>query len=102
MVHITVLTAFSLRFPIGGVSGQLRIVLRGQPSAGGGLAVDSFDVALAPTSNGASYQGQVESIQGSTLVVTRTDAAGGRIRLAVQIQIDPAGTVTGMVSGKPA
>jgi len=80
----------------------LEIRLRGQPLQGGGIRMTSSKVTLGTRSNPDTYGGQVTSLQGTSISATVHDAGGHALRLAFQLQLDPASrSATGTVSAGP-
>lgn len=86
----------------GGLRGSLRIVLQGQVSGDGSLAVSATRVEFSPAGNGSLYLGRVTSMTGSGFDALVTGLARDRVRLNVLLRVDPAGNVTGTVQGRPA
>jgi Ferric reductase like transmembrane component len=77
----------------------LGIVLRGQPLDGGGLEMTASHVTLGPASDPSQYQGQVTSLEGSTIAAQVSDSAGSGLTLVARLQINPdAGTASGTVT----
>jgi hypothetical protein len=80
----------------------LEIRLRGQPLQGGGIRMTSSRVTLGTRSNPDMYGGQVTSLQGTSIDATVHDAGGHALRLAFQLQLDPANhSATGTVRASP-
>ncbi len=85
----------------GAAPGQLRIVLTGQPAAGGGVELARSQVTLGPSSSPTEYQGQVTQLQGSTLVAGLNNGAGRALTITAEVQVDEAaGTVTGTMEAR--
>jgi hypothetical protein len=84
----------------GGLHGTLRIVLQGQPDFNGGLTVERSAVSLSPSGSSQTYQGQVDSMDGSRLTSAVTDANGDQLALDISLQVDAGGNVTGSVQGR--
>ena len=79
-------------------SGQLRIVLTGEPADGGGVQLTGSQVTVGPTSAPTEYRGQVTQLNGATLVADLADAKGNRLTATVQLQLDSSGpAVSGTV-----
>jgi sulfoxide reductase heme-binding subunit YedZ len=83
LVSVTIAGSFH-----GNESGQLRIVLTGEPSDGGGVALTGSQVALGPSSAPGQYEGHVTQLQGGTLVAALADANGNRLTTTVKLQLD--------------
>jgi sulfoxide reductase heme-binding subunit YedZ len=75
------------------------LVLRGPASGGGGIRMQSSQARLGPPSQATLYQGSVTSLQGTSLSLAMQDRAGRPLQLAVSLQIDQAGGVSGSVQG---
>ena len=80
-----------------GLTGQLRIVLRGQALASGGVALSTGSVSLSGA--GAQvYSGQVTSLNGNEIGATLSGPAGA-VQLTTNVSIDSSGRAfTGQVS----
>ena len=87
----------------GGATGTLDVRLRGRPSAGGSLLVDSATVTYRPA-GGASYSGSVSSLRDDRLLAEVSNGAGGPIDLTIDVQVldTTGGRVEGTVQGVPA
>lgn len=87
----------------GGVSGEMRVRLGGQPIGGGGLSMTGSQVDVAAPGMAMALQGQISSLQGSDFVARVSDASGKVVVLDVNLNIDGnTGNVTGTVTGGPA
>lgn len=77
----------------------LGIHLRGQALQGGGLQMTSSEVTLGPSSDPATYRGQVTALQGTDVAAKVTNARGASLNVIARLSIDQAnGTVSGNVS----
>jgi hypothetical protein len=82
----------------GAQSGQLRVVLTGEPVEGGGVQLTGSQVALGPGSSPSEYRGHVTQLQGGTLVAALADGHGVPLTATVQLQLDQSGSaVSGTV-----
>ena len=81
----------------GGASGKLHVVLKGPASTEGGVQMQQSSATLGPTSQPARYQGAITALQGSSMTIGMRDGAGHALVLAVQLQTDQSGNVTGAV-----
>ncbi len=92
----------------GPVAGELRATLYGVPLEGGGLSMESSDVAYATAGASAAYRGPVVALEGTHITAVVRDAEGKHLRLDLDLQIDPSsGSVGGTLrvhdsSGGPA
>jgi hypothetical protein len=80
----------------GGEQGTLQIALDGQQSADGSVAVGGGRVTLSPPTT-STYSGRLMSMNGNQLVAVCSDSSGNQVRLAMSIQDDGAGNITGTV-----
>ncbi|MDP9223300.1 MAG: ferric reductase-like transmembrane domain-containing protein [Actinomycetota bacterium] len=86
----------------GGVTGSLRITLRGTRSPDGGLTIQSSAVKLAPASGNTTYEGPVTAVAGNTLTATVTAPDGSAFRLSIQVTLTGSGgAVRGTLRGSP-
>jgi hypothetical protein len=93
LISVTIAGAFH-----GSRSGQLQIVLTGEPADGGGVQLTGSQVTLGPTTAPSQYRGQVTQLNGGTLVAGLVDTSGNRLTATVRLQLDPAGqAVSGTV-----
>ena len=80
----------------GPVAGKLRATLYGEPLPGGGLSMQSSDVAYATAGAAAAFRGPVVALEGTRLTAVVSDASGHHLRLDLDLRIDPAsGNVRG-------
>jgi methionine sulfoxide reductase heme-binding subunit len=79
--------------------GAFHLVLRGPASGGGGIRMQSSQATLGPPNQPTLYQGSVTTLQGTSLSLAMQDRAGRPLQLAVSLQIDQAGGVSGSVQG---
>ena len=92
----------------GPVAGRLRATLYGVPLEGGGLSMESSDVAYATAGAPAAYRGPVVALEGTHITAVVRDAEGKHLRLELDLRIDPSsGAVGGTLrvhqsSGGPA
>jgi sulfoxide reductase heme-binding subunit YedZ len=87
----------------GVVSGKLRITLWGQPSIGGGVALTASDVAFGADGTTLPYVGRVVGLSGNQVQAQVANAAGDRLRLSADLQLNRAtGVVGGTLRGGPA
>ena len=92
----------------GPVAGRLRATLYGAPLEGGGLSMQSSDVAYATAGAPAAYRGPVVALAGTRITAVVRDAKGRHLRLDIDLRIDPSsGSVGGTLrvhqsSGGPA
>ncbi len=91
----------------GPVAGRLRATLYGLPLEGGGLSMDSSDVAYATAGSPAAYRGPVVALAGTHITAVVADAGGRHLRLELDLRVDPSsGSVGGTLrvhhSGGPA
>ncbi|PZS18626.1 MAG: hypothetical protein DLM54_08070 [Acidimicrobiales bacterium] len=97
-VTVTLATTLS-----GGTTGRLVIVLRGQPSGGGGVAVTSSRASLGTAADPNLYRGTVASLRGGQISLVLTDTDGSALDVSVRVQVDAAaGTVTGTAQAAPS
>jgi hypothetical protein len=79
-----------------GLSGELRIVLQGQPLASGGVALSTGSVTLG--SGTAVYTGPVTTLNGNVIAATLSGPAGS-VQMTTNVSIDGAGRAfSGQVS----
>jgi sulfoxide reductase heme-binding subunit YedZ len=81
----------------GPVAGRLRATLYGIPLEGGGLSMQSSDVAYATAGAPAAFRGPIVSLDGARLTAVVADANGRHLRLDLNLRID---AVSGSVSGE--
>ncbi len=81
----------------GPVAGRLRVTLYGQALAGGGLSMESSDVAYATAGAAAAFRGTVIHLEGPKITAIVSDAQGRHLQLDLQLRIDAS---TGAVRGE--
>jgi DMSO/TMAO reductase YedYZ heme-binding membrane subunit len=87
----------------GGVHGELRVRLGGQPLSTGGLSLTGSQVDLSVVGAPGVFQGQVINLEGDHFLARLEDGAGSVLDLDAGLQIDQASrSVTGTVQGTPA
>jgi hypothetical protein len=87
----------------GAVSGKLRITLWGQPSLDGGVALTASDVAFGADGTTLPYVGRVVGLSGNRVDARVANAAGDRLQLSADLQLNRAtGVVGGTLSGEPS
>jgi DMSO/TMAO reductase YedYZ heme-binding membrane subunit len=87
----------------GGVEGLLWIRLQGQPVEDGGVSMTASGARFGTASDPNLYVGTIRELEGTRLVLGLRDAAGKRIDLHVDLQVDPAtGRVAGALRGAAA
>lgn len=72
----------------GPIAGRLRATLYGFPLDGGGLSMQSSDVAYATAGSPAAYRGPVVALAGTHITAVVADAAGKHLRLDLDLRID--------------
>ena len=80
----------------GPVVGRLRATLYGVPLENGGLSMQSSDVAYATAGSPAAYRGPVTALAGTHITAVVANAAGGHLRLDLDLRINPS---SGSVGG---
>jgi DMSO/TMAO reductase YedYZ heme-binding membrane subunit len=86
----------------GGPRGAARVDLQGVPGHEG-VAMTASGVSFVPATTRAVYAGKVVALDGSRVVADVRDAAGDKLQLGFQLQIDPASrTVSGMAVASPS
>jgi DMSO/TMAO reductase YedYZ heme-binding membrane subunit len=80
----------------GPIAGRLRATLYGVPLEGGGLSMQSSDVAYATAGSPAAYRGPVVALEGTQIAAVVADAEGRHLRLELDLRIDPS---SGSVGG---
>lgn len=86
----------------GGPRGAARLDLQGVPGDGG-VSMTASGVSFVPATTRAVYAGKVVALDGSRVVADVRDAAGDRLRLGFQLQIDPSSqAVSGVAVASPA
>lgn len=96
--EVTIHLLLTLR---GGPRGAARLDLQGVPG-NGGVAMTASGVSFVPATTRAVYAGKVVALDGSRVVADVRDAAGDRLQLGFQLQIDPQSqTVSGVATASP-
>ena len=80
----------------GPVAGRLRATLYGVPLNGGGLSMQSSDVAYATAGSSAAYRGPVVALAGTHITAVVTNAEGKHLRLELDVRVTPS---SGSVGG---
>ena len=80
----------------GAEQGNLQIALDGQQNPDGSVSIGGGSVTLSPR-NAGSYSGQLLTMNGNQLVAVCRDSSGNQVRLAISIQDDGTGNITGTV-----
>ncbi len=80
----------------GSSAGRLTLVLRGQPAAGGGVALSSGTAAVR-TAGGGNWTGAITGLHGD-LITARLHAGTEVVSLSAQVQIGSDGSLTGTVT----
>lgn len=83
-----------------GASGALRVVLSGRAVDGGGVEMTSSKATLGPLSNPSLYQGQITTLDGSSLQLQLQNPAGQTVTVALDLQINSDGSATGTVQAQ--
>jgi DMSO/TMAO reductase YedYZ heme-binding membrane subunit len=87
----------------GGVRGQLRVRLGGQPLQTGGLSMTGSQVDLSVVGAPGVFAGQVVQLEGGRIFARVSDSTGKTLHLAANLNIDQnSELVTGDLSGSPA
>ena len=71
----------------GGAAGELRLVLQGPTTAGGGVRMTASTAGLGPPGQPTEYQGRITTVNGTSMVADVQDASGRAVRLAVRLSI---------------
>lgn len=80
----------------------LDIRIRGQPLAGGGVAMTSSRVALGPADNPDQYGGRVTALNGATIQAHVEGPVGASLVVTAQLAISQGdGAVTGQMTATP-
>lgn len=80
----------------GPVAGRLRATLYGTPLDGGGLSMQSSDVAYATAGASAAYRGPVVALAGTHITAVVRNASGRHLRLDIELRPNTSsGSVTG-------
>lgn len=82
----------------GGVDGVLWIRLQGQPVGDGGVSMTASGARFGTPTYPNLYVGTIRRLEGTQVVLALRDAGGKRLRLDVDLQVDPATSrVTGSI-----
>lgn len=85
----------------GQVRGRLRVTLWGTPSAEGGVALESSNVAFGAAGTTSPYVGNVVALEGNRIGARLANSSGGRVALQMDVNVDQTtGNVTGEVRGQ--
>jgi len=85
----------------GDVRGRLRVTLWGTPSEGGGVALETSDVAFGAAGTTLPYVGRVVGLNGNLIDARLANSSGGRVALRMAVSVDQAtGAVTGELHGQ--
>lgn len=95
LVSVTINGTFSSAQPNG--SGDLRVVLTGQP-ADGGVSLTGSQVSLGPSSAPDEYTGHVIQLEGSTVVASVRSSTGPSLTATIDLEISRHGRVRGRMS----
>lgn len=96
--EVTIHLILTLR---GGPRGAARLDLQGVPGDGG-VSMTASGVSFVPATTRAVYAGKVVALNGSRVVADVRDAAGDRLQLGFQLQIDPTSqAVSGVAVASP-
>jgi methionine sulfoxide reductase heme-binding subunit len=86
----------------GSVSGRLKVMIVGQPSAGGGVTETGSAVAFTPAGAGSALTGSISVLDGQRLTCRVTGGGHSEV-LRLDLRIDGAsGAITGQLRGEPA
>ncbi|HET9076501.1 MAG TPA: ferric reductase-like transmembrane domain-containing protein [Acidimicrobiales bacterium] len=94
LVSVTISGTFRSGQP--GGSGDLRLVLTGQP-ADGGVSLTGSQLSLGPASNPNEYTGHVSRLAGTTVVGAVQTGTGQQRTVTIQLRISESGRVLGQV-----
>lgn len=72
----------------GDISGEMRVRMAGAPIPGGGLSMTGSQVELTALGMNSAFQGKIVSLQGQQFDAHVRDAAGTRLTLHADLQID--------------
>jgi hypothetical protein len=94
---VTVMIDATLR---GKVGGEVRVALKGAPTAGGGVAMSASGVAFEGASAPVVYEGRIVALEGTEIVAVLEAPGHGALRLTLRLEIDQrTGHVRGSVHG---
>jgi sulfoxide reductase heme-binding subunit YedZ len=85
----------------GGFTGRVHLALRGFPVDGGGVEMTDSAVGLLPVGASAWASGRVVGLAGTRVDSDLSDPRGRRFRVRFDVEIGPAGGVTGTIRGRP-
>jgi hypothetical protein len=84
----------------GRVKAKIRLILKGNPTEGGGVLMTSSGVAFATAGTSAIYEGSITSLSGDQVIAHVTAPAVGSVELRLSLHLDAeTGAVTGRVHG---
>lgn len=78
-----------------GATGVLDIALKGEPTRGGGVAMEASRVRLGTIAQPAAYDGEITALDGNLIVASMHGSNGSALELTVSVQIDAQNRVTG-------
>jgi sulfoxide reductase heme-binding subunit YedZ len=85
----------------GSVPAAIKVVITGQPSAGGGVSETGSGVAFTPASGG-TWNGSLSQLDGQRLTC-RVTRGSQTLVLRLDLSIDPnSGAISGQLNGRPA
>jgi hypothetical protein len=97
LISVTIRGRFS-----GVAQGELEVVLTGQPIQGGGVSMTRSSVVMGPLANPSLYRGQVDRLEGSTVVANLLDGSGSPLVASISLVLQPGGSaVAGRISAQP-
>jgi methionine sulfoxide reductase heme-binding subunit len=76
---------------------SIRVILNGEPLAGGGVSMTDGSATLTPPGGAAPYQGTVTGLSGLSINADLSDGHGDRIALTLQLQVSSAGQTVAQV-----
>ena len=80
----------------GQIKGEIRLVLRGAPTEGGGVSMTSSGVAFGASGASAVYEGSIVSLDGNKVIARVSAPTVGSVELRLSLNLNPN---TGVVSG---
>jgi sulfoxide reductase heme-binding subunit YedZ len=84
----------------GRVKARIRLVLRGNPTEGGGVSMTSSGVAFAAAGTSAVYEGSIIGLNGDQVIARVSAPTVGSVELRLSLRLDTnTGVVTGHVHG---
>jgi hypothetical protein len=81
----------------GRVQGKIRLVLRGNPTEGGGVSMTASGVAFAASGASAVYEGSIVGLNGDQVIARVSAPAAGSVELRLSLHLN---TTTGVVTGR--